>query len=344
MTIKDNLRKITQPARNIKDYLDLKNGLNEFEKTSHTPDSAYQAMIRLHGQTNGESTARLARHFSKAHPKPPVSSCKGLLGDLSKEETNHVVEDIQANGFHIFEKRLDDDICDQLNDYAVNNEAHYWQEGKRINSYFEPSHSQSTVYKFDESDMIKQPVFQAIMADPTFRVIAAEYINAAPILCSINQWYSSTQPPSSDDHGGQQYHFDMSRAKWLNFFVYLTDVGPEDGPHCYVKKSHLFKVNAAKPLLKRGYVRISDKDIEQAYGKDSIVELTGKKGTIMAVDTIGFHRGKPPIDNHRLIFEIIYASSLFGGNYQTHQKPKSVISEFEQALTAHPWTYQRFIK
>lgn len=342
--IKDIVKSGLQPIYNLKDTLHLLQGLSAYHKSQVTPDEAYQAMIKLHGQTNGQTTRMLANIFSKRNPKPTFDLSKSFMTSASPEKVSQIVNTIKEEGYCIFEEKLPTWMSDEIEQYVSKANANTWIDGKHTKQVFDPANPKAQVYKYEESELLSLKAVQTLISCPFFQAISAEYINATPILCSVNSWYSSKNKHAEDDHGGQLFHFDMSRAKWLNFFVYLNDVGTEDGPHCYVRKSHLFQNKKAKKLLKRGYARISDEEIAMAYGKDNIVELTGPKCTIMAVDTIGFHRGKVPQNQHRLIFEMIYASSLFGGQYQTQSVPSPTIPALQEALKRYPSIYQRFLK
>ena len=42
----------------------------------------------------------------------------------------------------------------------------------------------------------------------------------------------------ADSEAAQMFHFDLDRIKWLKFFIYLTDVKINSGPHVYVSGTH----------------------------------------------------------------------------------------------------------
>ncbi|MCC7460196.1 MAG: phytanoyl-CoA dioxygenase family protein [Proteobacteria bacterium] len=127
------------------------------------------------------------------------------------------------------------------------------------------------------------------------------------------------------------FHFDMDRIKFLKFFLYLTDVTPQNGPHCYVEKSHR---NLPTELRRDG--RFKDEEIIRSFGKDSVLELCAPKGTLFAIDTRGLHKGIPLESGNRLIFQIEFANSMFGQSYpqlkiesnESNQSILEKISEF----------------
>ncbi len=126
------------------------------------------------------------------------------------------------------------------------------------------------------------------------------------------------------------------------FFIYLTDVTPENGPHCFVAKSH-GRNGQPRALLQRGQTRISDEDVRQHYPAEAFLEFTGPAGTIIAEDSRGFHKGKPVQSGDRLILELEFSDSLFGAVYpKTHLKSSYAPPLLEMARK-YPRSYSHFI-
>ena len=139
----------------------------------------------------------------------------------------------------------------------------------------------STMFKMPISDMVRSRDFQSIMTDPLLLCVAQEYLGTKPIFSSTNMWWSYPVENAKkfSAAAAQEYHFDMDHLKFFNFFVYLNDIGPNNGPHCYVKGSH-----RRLPSQFRTRGRFLDSDVK-AYYKENVVELTGSKGTLLAVNT-----------------------------------------------------------
>jgi hypothetical protein len=136
----------------------------------------------------------------------------------------------------------------------------------------------------------------------------------------------------------------MDRIRWIKFFVYLTDVGPDNGPHCFVAGSHKTG-GIPNTFLDRGYVRIPDDEIHAAYPNERLIEFTGPRGTIIAEDTRGLHKGRPVVAGHRLMLEFEFSNSLFGAT-SPHgvSRIRSFYSpEVEQFVRTHPAIYENWI-
>jgi hypothetical protein len=90
-------------------------------------------------------------------------------------------------------------------------------------------------------------------------------------------------------------------------------------------------------LLKEG--RLTDDEVENGFGKANMMELDGKRGTIMAVDTRGLHKGKDLVTGKRLLFQIEFANSMFGQYYEPGKKP-DLKPEFAAQFEKYKYTYQ----
>ena len=128
----------------------------------------------------------------------------------------------------------------------------------------------------------------------------------------------------------------MDRLKFLKFFVYITEVTRDNGPHCYVRGSHQRKPPA---LLTDG--RKSDEEIADHYG-DRSVEICGPRGTIFAADTRGFHKGKLLHRGIRLVYEMEFSNLTFGQTYppvSIHSDRDAKVAEIKRL---YPATYSNF--
>ena len=111
--------------------------------------------------------------------------------------------------------------------------------------------------------------------------------------------------------------------------------------HCYVAGSQRAGAGASE-LLSRGYVRIPDEDMQKHYPPEAFVEITGPRGTIVAVDTRGFHKGKPLSTGERLLLQLEYADSLFGGTYARTPLRPLAETGLPERLAQFPRLYSKF--
>jgi hypothetical protein len=88
--------------------------------------------------------------------------------------------------------------------------------------------------------------------------------------------------------------------------------------------------------------RLTDGEILQHYAADDLVELCGPVGTILAVDTRGFHKGKPLENRDRLLFQIQYSDSLFGQNYPVVNVPEQISETTSKRLSQDKRCFANF--
>jgi hypothetical protein len=324
-------------------------GLIQFKLTRKTPKKSYYALRYFFVKTNGGMNNFLGRLSGLLHPKYKKVSKNGLLGTLEAKDYTHIVSGIREKGYHIFEQSLPQNVVEKLVHYArttpvpyVNVDIMHPDENsyKTEKVLFDENNIISPRYQFLMQDVFNCDEIQKIVFDTQLMYLAQEYLGCKPVLDSMVMWWSA---PYKDGEGAsaaaQMYHFDMDRLKFLKFFFYLTDVTPETGPHCYVEGSHTHK---PKSVLKDG--RHTDEAIRAAYPKGAELEICGKKGSILAVDTSGFHKGKILTADFRLLFQIEYVNSLFGTTYPILKMPENMDKGLSETWKKYKYTYGQIIK
>lgn len=313
-----------------------------FLLTKKTSQQAFFAFRFLFVQTNGGINDYFSKRISKSKPSKMIGS-KGVLGDLNTEEVQNICAEIQENGFKVFDVKLPEKYISQIESFARNTKVSYLQNDKRRIIYskdkvkFDSSNPISSRYQYYPNEILSNSELQDLTFDPSLRTIASSYLNAQPILDSVTMWWSVPFKDDQKDKAAQMYHFDMDRFKFIKFFFYINDVNSDNGPHCYIRNSHR---GLPEQLLKD--TRITDEEIAKHYKPEDILELTAPKGSIIAVDTRGLHKGKTLISGERLLFQIQFSNSLFGAPYKTFQS--NVVDKTHQpTLVKHPYTYQLFL-
>ena len=162
-------------------------------------------------------------------------------------------------------------------------------------------------YDIDEDLTMTSPDMQDFCSDPAFARIAADYLEQPVVQDQTALWWSTMKGREQANLNAWLFHQDRDRLSFLKFFVYLTDVAMENGPHVYIKGTHR---KVPRALATDG--RKTDELVKQIGLWDRVVELGGKAGTILAVDTVGLHKGKPPEQGDRLVLQVEFATSLFG--------------------------------
>lgn len=302
------------PVQNDWVKTNFDNGYKEFVATGETPDDGYKAMIKLYCSTNGAFNYEISDKLSqKNKPIKPAMPLQGALGSYDQNKFKVTQEELDRNGYAFFDKKISAEQVKQLLDLSFKLKASIPPDYTEKIAY-DPANPKAEIYRYDPNDLLNEPVVQSLLMDPVLINIARNYLGCEPMLTVPAMWWSTSLLQRPSEEAAQLYHFDLDRFRWLKFFVYLTDVNSDNGPHCYVKATHK---PGAKPqeLLNRGYVRISDEDLKKHYREEDFVEITAEAGTMFAGDTMCYHKGKPLSKGDRLVFEIEYANSLFGAHH-----------------------------
>ena len=342
------MRQVRRLVRFVIDLLQVGYAVAAFLLLRKAPSLSHRlAMMRLHCATNARFSDLLAGLLAKVYGQRPAHPVTGLIGDLSVTKQAEIVKSLDQDGFYIFENKLPKELCDAIEAFAIRTPALVECRGNSPEELevFDPANPCSITYRLQEGVIAQQPEMQQLMADPALLAVAERYIGATPNLSMLNLWWSAAFGNAPGADAAQMFHFDFDPPpKWLLVFVYLTDVGPDNGPHVYVRGSHKAGHPAAKELLKRGYVRISDEEMAKSFGAENVVEIHGARGTVLAVDTRGFHKGKMLNQGHRLMAQLTFSYPVFAGAHGGVTPLKTVaFPGFLAAARALPSVFSRYL-
>jgi hypothetical protein len=309
-----------------------------FLLSSKTPKLSYYSFRQLFCLTNGKLNDFMVSLGTKFRPKYELKKVEGILGSLDLKDIKDISDKIKHDGFYKFNIKLPMEICNDLMNFSLKTPAKVVPKPKQNGDRFvyDRKNLLGTRYQFDEEALMSNRNIQDIVADETLIAVAQEYFGCKPLNDMVTMWWSTTYSKKASSEAAQLYHFDMDRIKFLKFFIYLTDVTTNTGPHCYIRSSHK---SLPEKLLRDG--RLKDDEVNNFYKKEDVLELTGKTGTILAVDTRGLHKGKPLIEGERLLFQLEFATNFFG---QTYNKIKleNVSNKLEKSLWKYAFVYNRF--
>ena len=312
-----------------------------------TPAFAYQSMVRLFCITGGHSNdfiSRLIGLFSRPYR---FSNANGILGKMAeKTQRDRVVSALRDRGFYIFADRLPEELCDRLLHYATSHPCKMrpmdgGQLGKLVATIYHRGAPQAVRYDFETQDLLENRDVQQVLADLSFAAVAQDYLGARPVIDITAMWWHTDFSDQPDSEAAQYFHFDMDRPKWLKFFIYLTDVETTNGPHIFLAKSHKTG-GIPSSLLRKGYARLTDDEIGSHYPKNDIIEFAAPRGTIIAEDTRGLHKGKHVETGDRLVLQIQFSNTLFGGYYPKARIGSDVCNELEIARRKYPELYSAY--
>jgi hypothetical protein len=342
-TLRTLARKVVFSARMARTLLRHRRGIEPAPRD-------WDSMMRLHCLTNGASTQLARRAMAVLRPTLATSEqFQSLFGSFDTASVANAARAIRDQGFYVFPKLIPADICDEIADGVRGYSGWSWRDSEGLHkvAQFDPERLTAPRYELPEVEIWKIKAYQRIVADPLFVNLARAYFGGQAALKELGLWWSpGLHANRADSDAAQMFHFDYDAAPvWLKFFVYLNDVGPQNGPHVFVRGSHRLGDDRARAILARGYGRVSDKEIEEIYGRDSVLEMTGPKGTVFAVDTMGFHKGKLPVSGHRLLAQLEFATPLFvPAQSRPLPMPTNAIPGLLETRAAYPDAFARFPK
>jgi len=168
--------------------------------------------------------------------------------------------------------------------------------------------SDTHVADYIVDDWNNLPEIVKIANSPSILNIAEGYLGCKPTISNLQLWWSFSGHENSEE--AENFHRDVDDWKFVKFFIYLTDVDLQSGPHTYVQKS----INSHRHLPIKRY---SDTEIEKYFGKENIKIMTGKKGSAFMEDTFGFHKGQLAKEDRRLVLQVQYSINPIAINSYT---------------------------
>lgn len=284
-------------------------------RTAVVPPEAGELLFLATWASGGELPGKLARRHAPAFD---AARYGGLPSDLLDGlDPGAVASGLEREGYYVAPFVMAPSAVDDIS--RALNEGPATPRGDQIDS-LSPGPPQPTApsWWMEPSDAVGSSAVRRLMRERKLAETAGAYLGVDPLIMSMALWRSFAWA-SADNYSAQRFHYDNDRSSFVKFFVYLTDVGPQNGPHTYVPRSHRAK---PKELLHGG--RLADDDIAALYPRESWATIMGPKGTVFFADTQGFHKGDRVVEGSREIFQINLASDRFGS-------PGSVVGPAPQA-------------
>lgn len=154
------------------------------------------------------------------------------------------------------------------------------------------------VAQFNNQTIVRAPHAFEIANDSRVLAVVTEMLGAKPTISLMSAWWSL--PADGTAQQAENFHRDVDDWRFVKLFCYLTDVDETAGPHVFVKGSH--KQNRLTEMR-----RFTDAETTATFGAESLVRFTGPAGTAFLENTYGVHRGTPPAEKPRLIFQVLYS-------------------------------------
>jgi hypothetical protein len=247
----------------------------------------------------GRCDALIRRVLSALKPAVPLPESR-LMDEAAISATAAVLE---RRGWEILPWCVPPADVAALRDFAFSTPAWASSLDERILITETDIPNDRPRYYWRMSELNRLPAVQRLIADAAFNDIAQRYLGARPLLSNITMWLDAGHD-SGKSFNAHVYHYDNDGPAFLKFFIYLSDIGMESGPHSFIQGSHHRR---KPPQFSR--VGLYDREAILAfYGKENEIVFTAPAGTVLVEDTAGFHKGTPPNDGHyRLLLQFEYS-------------------------------------
>jgi hypothetical protein len=309
---------------------------------------SHRAMVYFFCLTGGKFNDWCSRIISWRRRPLALLTKAGLLGDMSGVDGQKALRQLKDKGYVTFKSALSAQACERLFQFALHTPAIIRpMDGESIDdsprlAFYEASRPQAIRYDYSTDVLLANAEVQSLMADRSILALAEMYLEARPRFDVLSMWWHTNFHDLPDSEAAQLYHFDLDRFKWLKVFIYLTDVGPRDGPHSFVEGSHV-QQGIPQKFLSRGYVRLSDEEVKAHYGAEKDVQFSAPRGTIIVEDTRGLHKGNAVSGNSRLILQLQLSNSLFGACYNKASLPVQRSPDLEALIKQEPDVYKAYL-
>ena len=338
------VHRITEAIHDARAATLLLLGLLAHGLTGKTPKASHAALVRVFIRTQGRGNDVLSRFIGAFHSPYRLPPPTGVLGRLDSETLEKIERDLERDGYRVFPDCLSAEFCERLIKKTLEAEClmmgDEFMTGPVTRGRYDRAAPKAPKYLLTNDDTTDLEEVQELISDPSLIQVAQNYLRSKPIFSGISLWWSPPVKEMPDANAAQEFHWDMERIRWLRFFIYLTDVTPGTGPHCFISGSH--RTHGIPPdILDKGYVRHSDENIIQRYGHEAYLRFTGTRGTIIAEDSRGFHKGEMPVDGDRLILAFELSNTTFGVN-KRHRIRNIRVSRFAKYAKLYPRLYANF--
>ena len=196
-----------------------------------------------------------------------------------------------------------DGVCAVENFLSADECAHLCTENKVFMDAF-PGAVQVDVFGADRRVFLgKTPPghLADVFADSRLASCASVILGAGTVNLATLAGHLTAVPGNIGSGGG--WHRD-SFTNQFKAMIYLSDVGPENGPFQYIRGSHHLRsmiCDQRLAELRVGQVRVRDEQIAKLVDENPqrLITLTGLAGTLILANTTGLHRGMPIISGER---------------------------------------------
>ena len=220
------------------------------------------------------------------------------------ERRVRVCDELLERGYTMLPS-LDKVKCDSIVEQLSKLTFQQWRGPHTVRG-FDYDSACSNLYEIKNQKLvIAIPEVLEVSNNPNILALVEKYLGGKPIQTQADCWWSVHYNESEPTW---LFHQDGTYKKFIKLFLYLNDITTKNGPHVYVPGSLNRMITPNKYHISQ---RIPDDFIKENYSE--IKYFTGDKGTMMLVDTRGWHKGNPVEKGHRILIQLEWTTKEFLG-------------------------------
>jgi hypothetical protein len=227
-----------------------------------------------------------------------IASRRPAAQDKPDPKADIAANELRESGIYMMPKYLDAaavrDIRAALDGMPLDERFSPYRKNLDLNAI--PEHVHVAAYRTEA--LLKSDKVMSIANDPHLLAVASRYLGCKPTISNMSIWWSLPTDGSAQE--AENYHRDVDDWKFVKFFLYLTDVDSESGPHRFIRKSH-------KSNLLTNLKRLTNEEVAASFPAEDHLELTAPAGDAFMELTFGIHKGQPPISKRRLLLQVEYS-------------------------------------
>ena len=230
-----------------------------------------------------------------------------VLSGLWSNEVHDAVLGLRKDGFYVMKTNISEELIASLRNnlspkYVTPSgvksgliQQKYTELATKASHVWGDKCYEFTKWSFDEADLRIDTIIRMLSTDSSLWQIASTYLGtSSPYLLNPYCWISKGRKGLSmaeQSSAAQLYHIDYDSFNFLKVMIYLSDVGIGEGPHCYIRGSQASFPSRYYQLNKNAYERLTDNEVYSVYGDTEERKFYGGVGSVILVDTSGFHKG-----------------------------------------------------
>lgn len=184
-----------------------------------------------------------------------------------------------------------------------------------------PFTAEGTLQHYDVSGLLAIPELKQVALSGPILQTAAMWLGCRPKILDVCAWRSL---PTTTPELAQRWHRDRDDWRSAKLFVYLSDVGPDNGPHQYIAGSHREEFFRSHDLPPEAYFHGSGRgqNLDATLDQLPHVEFQGSAGRIFMTNNAAFHRGAPVRAGERVVFQVAFGLSVWPNMQERMQQIK----------------------